>query len=284
MEQKGTLFLVATPIGNLGDISERALSILSEIEVIAAEDTRVARKLLNAKGIAGSKIISYYDVEKEPVLRKTILSLLEQGKNVALVTDAGSPCISDPGYRLVRDASNRNFTVTSVPGPCAAICSLQLSAVPSDRFAFFGYLPRKGSKRHEALDRAANFCGTVVFYESPRRLAKSLVDLAERFPGAKAAVCRELTKLYEEIARGTIDELVEVFGNRKLKGEIVIVIETPTFDPEKEKAFTLASRLRDQHGLSAKDASQIAGDFSDIGKKQIYDHLIGKNGGQNGNQ
>lgn len=277
MEQKGTLYLVATPIGNLGDISERALTILSKVDVIAAEDTRVSRKLLSSKGIS-RKVISYYEGEKELAGRRRILHLLNEGKNVALVADAGSPGISDPGYLLVRDAVEQDIAVTSIPGSSAAICSLQLSALPSDRFAFFGFLPRKGRDRQKELEQIINFSGTVLFYESPRRLSKTLWELAGLFPDVKAAVCRELTKLHEEVARGTVLELAERFDSREIKGEVVVLIETPKANPDEEKAFALAVRLYEHHNLSVKDASQVASEFTGIGKKHIYNRLLKKKG------
>ena len=274
MVEKKTLFVVATPIGNLGDITERACQVLDRVDAIAAEDTRVTRKLLTAKGIQ-TPLISYYEGAKETRSRENILALLESGQAVALVSDAGSPGISDPGYRIIFDAVAKGFSVVVVPGASALVAALSLSTLPTDRFAFFGFLPRKGKDRENVLDKLAEFCGTTVLYESPRRLAATLKDLALRFPKAKAAVCREITKLHEQVVRGTLEQLAESYANREVKGEVVLVLDTTReTGPDLGQVLRRAKQVQDKLGLSVKDAAQAASLLTGVSKNEIYRQLL----------
>jgi 16S rRNA (cytidine1402-2'-O)-methyltransferase len=218
----GCLYLVGTPIGNLEDITYRAVRILGEVDQILAEDTRRARVLLDRYAIARplSSFFEHNEVRRlEPVMRA-----LAEGRRVALITDAGSPGISDPGYRLVREAVSRGISVVSVPGPSAAVTALQVSGLPTDQFLFRGFPPRKSAGRRRELGELREYEGTLVFYESPHRLADFLSDAAAVLGDRPAAVCRELTKMYEEVLRGPLPELAARFGQSPPRGEIAVVI------------------------------------------------------------
>jgi 16S rRNA (cytidine1402-2'-O)-methyltransferase len=217
----GIFYLVSTPIGNLGDITFRAVETLKNVSLIAAEDTRHSKKLLNHYGIK-TPLISYF--EHNRLLRiPQIVDHLKNGENIALVTDAGTPAISDPAYKLVRDLIKENIRIEPIPGASAVLASLVSSGLPTDRFLFEGFLPpKKGRlKRIEALkDESA----TIVIYESPRRILRTLKQLHEQLGNRPAVVARELTKIHEEFKRGTIEELISYFSIKKTKGECVILI------------------------------------------------------------
>ena len=215
----GTLFLVATPIGNLEDISRRALRTLREAALIAAEDTRLTRKLLSHYDIH-TPLVSYFEHNKLSRLDH-ILGKLSEG-DVALVSDAGTPALNDPGYELVRAAVQAGHRVSAVPGPAAPIAALVSSGLPTDAFLFMGYLPRKRPDRRAALERVADLPYTLLFLETPHRLRESLVDLRDVLGNRQAALARELTKLHEEVWRGTLEVAAEHFQNPR--GEFVLVI------------------------------------------------------------
>jgi len=216
----GTLYVVATPIGNLEDLSSRAVRVLREASLIAAEDTRVTRKLLARTGI-GTAMVSYH--AHSGLLRtERVLEALEQG-DVALVTDAGAPGVSDPGSRLVAKAVERGHVVVPIPGPSAVTAALGVSAMQADRFLFLGFLPRKRIERRRLLESAAGEPGTVVCFETPHRLRQSLEDIACVWPERRLAICRELTKLHEEVFRGNATEALAHF--EAPRGEFVIVAE-----------------------------------------------------------
>ncbi len=274
MNEKGMLYIVGTPIGNLGDISQRALSTLLKVDVIAAEDTRNTIKLLSAKGIS-TPLMSYYEGQKEKKTRTRIIKMLLEGKSVALVSDAGSPGISDPGYEMICDAVKSDILMEIVPGPSAVISALQLSGLPTDRFSFFGFLPRKGNQRKLAFEKMAEIGGTIVLYESPRRLLKTLDDLKSIFPKARAAVCREMTKIHEETVRGEIEDIYKSYKDRNIKGEIVIAIhiepDDPTdFAPVMERVLMTRKKLN----LSDRDAAFCGSIFSNVSKNKIYKMLL----------
>ncbi len=218
----GCLFLVGTPIGNLEDITFRAVEVLRQADRVLAEDTRRARILFERFAIS-KPLTSFYEHNEirrlEPILRA-----LAAGERVALVTDAGSPGISDPGYRLVREAVARGLKVISIPGPSAAITALQVSGLPTDQFLFRGFAPRKPGARRRAIEALADFAGTLVFYESPHRLGAFLEDAAAVLGERPAAVCRELTKLHEEVLRDSLPALAERFREAPPRGEVVVVI------------------------------------------------------------
>lgn len=218
------LYIVATPIGNLGDITLRALAVLQAAVLIACEDTRVTGKLLNHFGIKAR--LQRLDDHASPQTRARIIDEARHGA-VVLVSDAGTPLISDPGYRLVREARAAGVMVTSIPGPCAAISALAMAGLPSDRFLFAGFLPVKDKARRETLEGLAQVTGTLVFYETAPRLERSLRAIAELWPTREVAVARELTKLHEECRTGTAKRLAERYTAHPPKGEIVLLIGPP---------------------------------------------------------
>lgn len=218
------LYLVATPIGNLGDISERAIDVLTHADLIACEDTRNTKKLLNLLGITGKNLTAYHEHNADQA-RPKILERLRNGTMIALVSDAGTPLISDPGYRLVQNCIDQNIYVTAIPGASAVLTALQLSGLPSHRFLFEGFLPAKTTARKKELALLANIPATMIFYESPQRLQETLTDMIEVFGNRSAAVVRELTKKFEQTVRGSLSELSDYYDkNGAPKGEIVIVV------------------------------------------------------------
>jgi 16S rRNA (cytidine1402-2'-O)-methyltransferase len=220
--QPGTLYLVATPIGNLEDITLRALRTLKECDVVAAEDTRRTGQLLKHFGIS-KPLLSYFQFN-EAKRSEEIIQRLRRSEKVALVTDAGSPGISDPGERVVKAAIAAGLRVEAVPGPSALVAALTASGLPTDEFHFIGFLPHKQGQRRRELERLKNLGGTLVLYESPYRVEKLLLELNELFAGRQVVLARELTKKFEEYLRGTPAELLEVLKQRSLKGEFVVVV------------------------------------------------------------
>jgi 16S rRNA (cytidine1402-2'-O)-methyltransferase len=217
-----TLYLVATPIGNLEDITLRALRVLRECDVVAAEDTRHFGRLLKHFEIS-KPLLSYFQFN-EARRSEEIIERLRRGEKVALVTDAGSPGISDPGERVVKTAIAAGFRVESVPGPCALIAALTTSGLPTDEFHFVGFLPHKSGQRRNKLESLKNFDGTLVLYESPYRIEKLLGELSEVFPERQVVLARELTKKFEEFLRGKPSELLAIAKKRSLKGEFVVMV------------------------------------------------------------
>ena len=220
--QPGTLYLVATPIGNLEDITLRALRTLKECDLVAAEDTRRSGQLLKHFGIS-RPLLSYFQFN-EAKRSEEIIERLRRGEKVALVTDAGSPGISDPGERVVKAAIAAGFRVESVPGPSALVAALTASGLPAEEFHFIGFLPHKSGQRRRELERLKTIRGTLVFYESPYRIEKLLVELNDIYPGRQVVLARELTKKFEQFLRGTPAELLEVLQQRALKGEFVVMV------------------------------------------------------------
>ncbi len=223
----GTLFIVSTPIGNLADISQRALRILREADVIACEDTRHTRKLLNHFGIE-TNTISYHE-HNESARANELCERITEGKNVALVSDAGTPLINDPGFRIVKTAIEKGIQVTPIPGPAAFVAALAGSGLPSDQFFFAGFPPARSSGRKTRLEELGAIKATLIFYEAPHRIAATLRDAQDVLGNRRAVVARELTKLHEEFLRGTLAELSETFSDpNKARGEIVLLIEGAT--------------------------------------------------------
>ena len=217
------LYVVATPIGNLEDVTLRALRILKEVDLIAAEDTRKTRKLLSHYGIHTS-LTSYYGRERKA---DYLIDTLNKGKNVALVSEAGTPGISDPGYPLIKRAIEKGIIVQSIPGPCAAISALVVSGLPTDGFIFTGFLPRKKGKLTKRLRELFNFEKTVIFYESPNRIMATLEVVKENFGEVNVVIARELTKKFEEVIRGSIDQVLTLLKGRKIKGEVIVLFHKP---------------------------------------------------------
>ena len=263
------LHIVATPIGNMRDITLRALDVLREADLIACEDTRVFAKLASHYGIA-APTVAYSDATQEAAEPK-IVRALAAGKRVALVSDAGMPLISDPGYRLVRAALAADHVVTSAPGASAVPMALALSGLPTDRFFFGGFLPAKESERRRAIASAAAVPATLVFFEAPHRLAASLVDLAELLGLRPAAIARELTKLFEEVRRGPLTELAQHYAlHPDVKGEIAVVIGPPG-ETEAPAAERLDEALRSaMAGASVKDAAAEVAARYGLRRRDVY--------------
>lgn len=219
-----TLYVVATPIGNLEDLSPRALRILGDVDALACEDTRVTRKIFQRFGIAPPPALFSCHEHNEGHVCPRVLSLLAEGKRVALCSDGGCPTISDPGYRLVNAALDAGFRVEPIPGPCAIETALMASGMPTSSFTFLGFPPPKGGKRRNWLAREAEAVHTLVCYESPRRVGALLGDAATVLGERKAAVCIELTKMHERVVRGYLPELAAVFSGEAVKGEVVVVM------------------------------------------------------------
>ena len=271
----GILYLVPTPIGNLGDISKRAAETLAAVDFIAAEDTRVSVKLLNHLEIK-KPLVSYHEHNQRESGPK-ILERLLAGENCALVTDAGSPAISDPGEDLVRLCAQAGVPVCAIPGPCAAITALSVSALPTGRFAFEGFLPAQKKERRLRLEALAGEDRTMIFYEAPHRLRQTLADLASAFGGTrKISLCRELTKLHEEIARMTLAEAVSNYAENEPRGEYVLVVagaEERTASVSLEDAVARARALMES-GLRVKDAAKQAAEETGIPKNKLYAAVI----------
>jgi 16S rRNA (cytidine1402-2'-O)-methyltransferase len=250
----GTLYIVATPIGNLEDITFRAVRILREADLIAAEDTRHSRKLLTHFGIS-RPITSYFDHNKA-FKGNFILEKLRQGLSVALISDAGTPCISDPGFQLVRDAVAEGIPVVPVPGPSAVIATLSAAGLPTDRFAFEGFLPNRQGKRRERLLSLKGEERVLVFYEAPSRLAAALSDLLEVMGDREVVIARELTKIYEEFIRGRAGDVLESLIGRQIKGEVVLLVApgTPADAPDEFPVIDLLRRYLGVGDISLKDA------------------------------
>ena len=272
----GMLYLVPTPIGNLGDISERCRRTLEEADFIAAEDTRVSLKLLNYLGIKKS-LVSYYEHNKA-FKGNVILDRILAGETCALVSDAGSPAISDPGEDLVRLCAEHGVTVTAIPGPCAVITALSISGLPTGRFCFEGFLSTAKKSRKEHLASLVGETRTMIFYEAPHKLVSTLEDLAETFGNdRKISLCRELTKLHEEVVRTTLGEAIAKYTENGPKGEFVLVVDgaAPVEKevPTAEDAGEMVKRLMSE-GLSRKDAIKQTAKALDLPKNVVYDAAL----------
>jgi 16S rRNA (cytidine1402-2'-O)-methyltransferase len=267
----GTLYVVATPLGNLGDLSPRAADTLKRVAVVAAEDTRHSKPLLTHAG-SRAELISFHAHSSDRALER-ILRILSEGRDVAFITDAGTPAISDPGVELVAAARERGIPVVTIPGPTAVAASLSVSGIGGDRYLFLGFLPRKGSDRRRLLLTAAQSEWTVVLFEAPNRVTQLLADLAEVCgPDRPAAVSRELTKVFEETRSGTLQELSEHYAEAPVRGEVTVVIagtgkeyvaELPP-DPGERARALLAE------GLSRKDVAHRLADETGISRNTAY--------------
>lgn len=220
--ESGTLHIIATPIGNLEDISYRAVRLLGEADCIAAEDTRRTRILLNHYHIK-NRLTSYFE-HNEMIKTAAIIDMLKSGQQVALVSEAGTPAISDPGYRIIAEAIHQGIRVVPIPGPCAAVTALSVSGLAVHRFAFEGFLPPKKGKRKTFLARLAHEERTLIFYESPYRILNTLQDMVDVFGDRPAVLAREMTKLHEELIRGRLTEILERLSSGKIKGEITLLV------------------------------------------------------------
>jgi 16S rRNA (cytidine1402-2'-O)-methyltransferase len=263
------LYVVATPIGNLGDVSLRALATLAAADAILAEDTRVTRKLLDRYDIS-APLVAYHEHNAAEV-RPRVLARLAAGQALALVSDAGTPLVSDPGYKLVVEAAAAGIAVFTLPGPCAAIAALTTAALPTDRFFFEGFLPAKAAARRERIAALRAIPATLVVYEAPSRLAESLADLAAGLGPRPAAVARELTKLHEETRRATLVELAQHYGAAGApKGEIVVVVGPPQAAGRPEASALDAMILDALAGLSVKDAAAVVAAKAGLPRREVY--------------
>ncbi len=264
----GTLYIVGTPIGNLEDITLRALRVLKEVGLIAAEDTRVTRKLLDRHGIR-TPLTSYHEHNKLSKLPSLLEALAD--KDVALVCDAGMPGINDPGYELVREASKAGIAVVVIPGPSAVTAAIAVSGVAVDQWTYLGFLPRKSSERRRLLESFAGDARALVAFETPHRLKSALEDIRDALGDRRIAVCRELTKLHEEVFRGTASEAIERFAEPR--GEFTLVIEggptAPVEGSSGDDARELLARLRKQ-GIGAREAVAAAVEQSGLSRREVY--------------
>lgn len=268
-----TLYIIATPIGNLEDITYRAVRILGEVDLIAAEDTRHSLKLLNHFGIS-KPLTSYFD-HNQQFKGERILNALRQGKSVALISDAGTPCISDPGYQLVRDAVAENINVVPLPGACAAIAALSASGLPTDTFTFAGFPPSRQGKRRTFLSGMNDLPGTLVLYEAPHRLLDTLGDIREVLGERQVIVARELTKIYEEFIHGTAAEVIATISQGQVRGEVVILIAAgEAAPPEAEPLEQVLRRLMADGSLSIKDAAKQAATISGVSRSEAYSEAL----------
>ena len=272
------LYIVGTPIGNLGDFSPRAVETLSEVDFIAAEDTRVTLKLLNHFGIKKS-MVSYHKFNRQDSGEQIVARILA-GETCALVTDAGMPAISDPGEDLVKLCHENGIKVESVPGPCAFTTALALSGMPSGRFTFEGFLSVNKPSRRDHLDSLRNETRTMLFYEAPHKLGATLKDMNKVFGNREIAIVREITKIHEEVIHTTLDEAAALYGNGGLKGEIVLVIHGAETEQQNEEfTFESAVELAKQsveNGMSASEAAKQTAKLSGFKKGDIYKLLIGE--------
>jgi 16S rRNA (cytidine1402-2'-O)-methyltransferase len=268
---KGNLYVVSTPIGNLEDISLRAIRTLKEVDLIACEDTRNTRKLLSHYDI--KRPLTSYHEHNEKVKAKELLRQLRSGKNIALVSDAGTPGISDPGFRLVKIASENGIDIISVPGPSAAVAALSISGLPTSSFSFFGFLPKAKNKKENFLKEIQGSEQTLIFYESSRRVIDTLVSIFEVFGDREISVSRELTKMFEETMMGKISDVIEKLrGKKDLKGEFTLVIEG---NKGKRKGFSIEKLERDirsykDRGFSLKGTVEELAIKSELPKNQLY--------------
>ena len=273
---KSTLYLVATPIGNLSDISERAIKVLSEVDFIAAEDTRNSVRLLSALGIK-KELVSYHEHNKKASGERLVARLLG-GESCAVITDAGMPAISDPGEDIVRMCADAGITVSVIPGACAAVSALSVSGLPTGRFAFEGFLSASKGERKKQLEAVKQETRTIIFYEAPHKLRATLADMSEILGAErKISLCRELTKLNEEIKRTTLGESVEFYNKNEPRGEFVLVVEGFSGRVVGDEAKELLELSPEEHvarymaeGMSKMDATKRAAKDRGMTKSELY--------------
>jgi 16S rRNA (cytidine1402-2'-O)-methyltransferase len=272
------LYIVATPIGNLGDITLRALEVLRRVDAIACEDTRVTATLARRFGLSAERV-AYHDHNAE-AMRPKLLERLGAGAAIALVSDAGTPLISDPGFKLVRAAIEAGIPVTALPGASAALAALMLAGLPTDRFLFAGFLPVKSGQRRRALQELAAVPATLVFYETAPRLAAALADMAAVLGDRQAAVARELTKLHEEVRRGDLTELATHYATvGPPRGEIAVVVGPPAREAPAVTADDLDARLKAAlESLSVREASAAVAAATGLPRRQVYARALALQG------
>lgn len=268
-----TLYIVATPIGNLEDITLRALRVLKEVDIIAAEDTRHTKKLLNHYGI--TKPLTSYFEHNEIKKAERLISQLKEGKDIALVSDAGTPGVSDPGYRLVKLAIENAIPVVSIPGPSAIIAALSAAGLPTDSFCFEGFIPSKTGERQRFLASLKGMKKTIALYESPKRLLETLADINNILGNISVAVAREMTKLHEEIIRGTAISVLEGLRGREMKGEITLLLNLKEFKAEQELSLIDEIKiLQKELGLPLKEIAKMIAEQRGIPKREVYKETL----------
>ncbi|MCL2044989.1 MAG: 16S rRNA (cytidine(1402)-2'-O)-methyltransferase [Oscillospiraceae bacterium] len=271
----GTLYIVATPIGNLGDLSQRASEIMSDVDFIAAEDTRVSRKLLEYLKIK-KELVSYHEHNSKESGDK-ITSRILAGESCALVTDAGTPGISDPGERLISKCADLDINIVSIPGPCAAIAALVLSALPIGRFTFEGFLSTSKKSRFAHLDELKTEKRTMVFYEAPHKIKRTLNDMLTVFGDRRISISREITKIYEETIRLSLSEAVLLFEEKIPKGEYVLIVEGISESKDTQEDFNQVlekATLYVSDGMSLMDAAKKAAEESGVSKNKLYNAIL----------
>jgi 16S rRNA (cytidine1402-2'-O)-methyltransferase len=277
-DARGCLYIVGTPIGNLEDITLRALRILKEVDLIACEDTRHTQKLLSHYDIH-KDLVSYHE-HNEMTRSSELLIKLEQGAKIALVSDAGMPLVSDPGYRLVTLCVRHRIPVVPIPGPSAMLAALSAAGLPNEEFLFVGFLPQRSGERRRLLDRLRIEDRTMIFYEAPHRIAESVADVQEILGDRPACVAREITKLHEEFLRGKLSQLTESLAERPARGEITLVVGPPeafSSTGQADSSQTLSDRVEElirQAKLDRKDALKLAAKERGITRRAAYDQLL----------
>jgi 16S rRNA (cytidine1402-2'-O)-methyltransferase len=265
----GSLYIVPTPIGNLEDITFRAVRVLKEVDLIAAEDTRHTQVLLNHYDIRTS-VTSYHEHNERGKARE-LVELLRQGRSIALLSDAGTPMISDPGYRLVVEAIRAGVQVIPLPGPSAVTAALSAAGLPTDRFGFEGFLPAKKSERRSTLEALKKDTKTLIFYEAPHRLKETLADMAEIFGDREVAIGREISKVHEEFLRGALREILATVEQQTVRGEITLVVQGATSGaPVSEEGVISEIRQLAENGMRVKEISELVGAHHGISKREVY--------------
>lgn len=266
------LYIVATPLGNLGDMTTRARDVLAAVDRVLCEDSRVTGRLLHHLGIS-ARLAPYHD-HNAASMRPTILGWLADGARLALVSDAGTPLISDPGYKLVAEARAAGHAVVAVPGPSALTAALSIAGLPTDRVLFLGFPPSKSGARRALLDRYRDVDATLVLYESPKRLAAALADLADRLGPREAAICREMTKRFEEVRRGRLDDLAADIAGTDVKGEIVLVIAPPA-PAEAVDSTDIDAALTDAlTRMSLREAADAVAGATGAPRRRVYQRAL----------
>ena len=270
---KSGIYLVATPIGNISDISLRALDVLKNANIIACEDTRVTKKLFSLLCIstAGKSFVTMHDHNEEEISQNLIDSA-KKGYVIAYVSDAGSPLISDPGYKLSKKCRKQNVYITTIPGACAAICALQLSGLPSNCFTFVGFVPNKDKARKDLFNKYKDYDSTLIFYETANRLTKTLETIKDIFGNREISVAREITKLYEECKSGTAQDLLTYYTDNQPKGEIVLMIAPPTETKSIDYEAELIEELKKN---TLKTAVKNIVEKYDLNKNEVYQKALG---------
>ncbi len=271
---KSGIYIVATPIGNLGDISNRAQEVLQTADIIACEDTRVSKKLFSLLGLSLKKEFITFQDHNEGLQVQKLVDLVHQGFSVALISDAGSPLISDPGYHLIRQCKEQNVPVFTIPGACALVCALQLSGLPTDKFMFAGFIPNKDKARKDLFNSLKSINATLIFYETANRIIKTLQTAGEVFSGREMSVAREITKIYEECRNGSAAELIEYYTINEPKGEIVFMVSPPTEGESRQEVNLEEVLSEEMQKSSLKSAVKTVVEKYGFSKNEVYETAL----------